>query len=91
MHCCLLNCKTNICGTNFGGEHAASETSVKTYKTTGVVTKRTIIQIFTALKPSNLMSTTARIKRRMEGGEKEETQKDKMAENNSKEKDEMEN
>jgi hypothetical protein len=37
------------------------------------------------------MSTTARIKRRMEGGEKEETQKDKMAENNSKEKDEMEN
>jgi len=91
LHCCLLNCKTNVCGTNFGDEHTASETSVRTYKTTGVVTKKTIIQIFTALRTSNLMSRTPRIKRRIEDGEKEEAKKDKMAENNNKEKEEREN
>jgi hypothetical protein len=50
LHCCLLNCKTNVCVINFWDEHAASETSASTYKTTGVVTKETIIQIFIALR-----------------------------------------
>lgn len=59
LHCCLLNCKTNVCGTNFGVEYVTSETSVSTYKTDGVITKETIIQIVTALRTSNLMSRTA--------------------------------
>ena len=91
LHCCFLQCKTNICGTNFGDEHAASETSVRIYKTTGVITKETIIQIFSALRISNLMSRTARIRRRIEDGEKEEAKKDNMAENNNKVMDEEEN
>jgi hypothetical protein len=37
------------------------------------------------------MSRTARIRRRMGDGEKEEAKKDKMAEKNSKEKEEVEN
>jgi hypothetical protein len=70
LHCGLLNCKTNVCGTSFWDEHDASETSVSTYNTTGVVTKKTIILIFTALRTSIVMSRTARIRRRMEDGEK---------------------
>jgi hypothetical protein len=70
LHCGLLNCKTNVCGTSFWDELAASETSVSAYNTTGVVTKKTVIQILTALRTSNLMSRTGRIRRRMEDGEK---------------------
>jgi len=46
--------------------------SVSTYNTTGVVTKKTIIQIFAALRTSNLMSRTARIRKWMEGRKKKQ-------------------
>jgi len=43
------------------------------------------------LRNSNLIIRTARIRRLLEDGEKEEAKKDKTAENNSKEKEEVGN